>query len=263
MEAEYLAKNVDIGSITSSINSRQQEDLRIVSNITGTLKKPVVGFEFVLPEKSDFNRDYYVVKRLEQFKNDENEMNKQVASLLLFNRFITTNEGFLTGNTTLSLATSTIGGVISAWLTTVLSKALQKATKGVVTPYLDLNTSLNAEEVNRLQANVRAGLKFRLSQNLQLLLGGNLDYNNPVTPLSKGVVTPDISLEWLLNKDGSLRVVAFNRTTIDFTTGQRNRSGVQLGYRKDVDRLGDIFRSKKRIQELDAVKFAPKVRVVQ
>ena len=263
MEAEYLAKNVDIGSITSSINSRQQEDLRIVSNITGTLKKPVVGFEFVLPEKSDFNRDYYVVKRLEQFKNDENEMNKQVASLLLFNRFITTNEGFLTGNTTLSLATSTIGGVISAWLTTVLSKALQKATKGVVTPYLDLNTSLNAEEVNRLQANVRAGLKFRLSQNLQLLLGGNLDYNNPVTPLSKGVVTPDISLEWLLNKDGSLRVVAFNRTTIDFTTGQRNRSGVQLGYRKDVDRLGDIFRSKKRIQELDAVKFAPKVRMVQ
>ena len=260
MEAEYLAKNVDISSISSLNGGRRQEDLRILSHIKGSLKKPVINFEFVLPEKSEYNKDYYVVKRLADYKNDENEMNKQVASLLLFNRFIDPNQAFINGNTTLSLATSTIGGVISAWLTSVLSKALQKATNGVVTPYLDLNTSLNSQQVNKLQANVRAGLKFRLSQNLQLLIGGNLDYNNPVAQLySKGIITPDISLEWLLTKDGSLRVVAFNRTTIDFTTGQRNRSGVQLSYRKDVDRLGDIFRSRKKIEEMDSIKFAPKI----
>ncbi len=51
MEAEYLAKNVDIGSITQAVNVRQQEDIRIISNITGTLKKPKINFEFVLPEK--------------------------------------------------------------------------------------------------------------------------------------------------------------------------------------------------------------------
>ena len=264
MEAEYLAKNVDISSISSLSSGRRQEDLRILSHIKGSLQKPVINFEFVLPEKSEYNKDYYVVKRLADYKNDENEMNKQVASLLLFNRFIDNNQAFINGNTTLSLATSTIGGVISAWLTSVLSKALQKATNGVVTPYLDLNTSLNtslnSQQVNRLQANVRAGLKFRFSQNLQLLIGGNLDYNNPVAQLySKGIITPDISLEWLLTKDGSLRVVAFNRTTIDFTTGQRNRSGLQLSYRKDVDRLGDIFRSRKKIEELDSLKFSPKI----
>ena len=257
MEAEYLAKNVDISSITSTINLRQQEDITILSKITGTLKKPVISFEFQLPERSEFNRDFYVVRRLADLKNDENEMNKQVASLLLFNQFIS-NQALITGSNTFALATSTIGGFISAWLTSSLSSALEKATNGVVSLLVDVNPSINFQ-VNQLQANIRSSLKFRISKNLQLLVGGNIDYNNPITQLyTRGLITPDISLEWLINKDGSLRVVAFNRTSIDFTTGQRNRSGVQLTYRQEVDRLGDIFRSKKRIQELDSLKFAPK-----
>ena len=259
MEAEYLAKNVDISSITSSINLRQQEDITILSKITGTLKKPVISFEFQLPERSEFNRDFYVVRRLADFKNDENEMNKQVASLLLFNQFISNSQALITGNSTLALATSTIGGAVSAWLTSILSSALEKATNGIVSVLVDVNPSLNFQQANQLQANIRSSIKFKISKNLQLLVGGNIDYNNPITQLySKGVITPDISLEWLINKDGSLRVVGFNRTSIDFTTGQRNRSGVQLTYRKEIDRLGDIFRSKKRIQELDSLKFAPK-----
>ncbi len=262
MEAEYLAKNVDISSITSLTNLRQQEDISIISKITGTLKKPDISFEFKLPDRSEFTRDFYVVKRLADFKNDANEMNKQVASLLLFNQFISNSQAFITGNSTLSIANSYIGGAISSWLTSVLSRALEKATNGIVSVLVDVNPSLNFQQVNQLQANIRSSIKFRISKNLQLLVGGNLDYNNPITQLySKGVITPDISLEWLINKDGSLRVVAFNRTSIDFTTGQRNRSGVQLSYRKEVDRLGDIFRSKKRIQELNSLKFAPKKKI--
>jgi hypothetical protein len=53
-----------------------------------------------------------------------------------------------------------------------------------------------------------------------------------------------------------LRVVAFNRTSIDITTGQRNRTAVQLGYKKDIDRIGDIFRSKAKIAELDSIRNA-------
>ena len=260
MEAEYLAKNVDIGSITALKNVRQQEDITILSKLRGTLKKPEINFEFKLPERSEFNRDYYVVKRLADFKNDENEMNKQVASLLLFNQLISNNEAFISTGSTLSIATSTIGGAVSAWLTSVLTRALEKATNGFISFAVDVNPSLN-QQANQLQANIRSSLKFRFSKNIQLLVEQNIDYNNPLNQLySKGFIRPDVSVEWLINKDGSLRVVGFNRTTIDYTTGQRNRSGVQLGYRKEVDRLGDIFRSKKRIQQLDSLKYLPKKR---
>ncbi len=259
IKAEYVAKNVDISILsptgTSTGTARQQEDITIVSHLTGTLKKIKTEFELKLQDKSPLSSDFYVVKKLAEIRNDENEMNKQVASLILFSQFINPNQSFITGGNTLSIATSTIGGVVSAWLTSVLSKALEKATKGKLTPYLDLNPSLN-QSATQLQANIRGGLRYRFSENLQLLVGGNLDYNNPVAQLySKGAITPDISLEWLLNKDGSLRVIAFNRTTIDFTTGQRNRSGVQIGYSKDVDRLGDIFRSRKKIAQLDSLKL--------
>ena len=258
MEAEYLAKNVDIGSITSLTNVRQQEDITILSKIRGTLKKPEISFEFKLPERSEFNRDFYVVKRLADYKNDENEMNKQVASLLLFNQLINNNESVISRGSTLSIATSTIGGAVSAWLTSVLSNVLEKVTNGLVSFAVDVNPSLN-QQATELQTNIRSSLKFRFSKNIQLLVEKNIDYNNPLTQLySRGFIFPDVSVEWLINKDGSLRVVGFNRTTIDYTTGQRNRSGVQLGYRKEVDRLGDIFRSKKKIQELDSLKVIPK-----
>ncbi len=86
-----------------------------------------------------------------------------------------------------------------------------------------------------------------LSSNINVIIGGNLDYNNPYLQ-SSGLITPDITVEWLLNKDGSVRVVGFNKTSTDLTSNQRNRSGLQLGYRKDFDRFSDLFKPRKRIQ---------------
>ncbi len=254
MDAEYLAKNVDISSLTLNNNFRQKEDIYILSHLTGSLKKPVITFEFKLPERSEFNRDYVVVNRLADFKNDENQMNKQVASLLLFNSFILENQSFLSQQNTFALATNTIGGIISSLLTNVFNSELERATNGVISTYIDINPTVNLQTTaTQLQANVRAGLKILFSNRLNVLIGGNLDYNNPYSNYldRKGLFTPDITIEWLLNKDGSLRVVGFNRTSIDITSGQRNRSGVQLSYRKDFNKFSDIFKSRRRLRAIE------------
>ena len=118
--------------------------------------------------------------------------------------------------------------------------------------YIDINPTLDLQKSTaQLQANVRAGLKILFSNRLVLLVGGNLDYNNPSYSQQlekKGLLTPDLNIQWLINKDGSLRVVGFNRSSIDFTMNQRNRSGLQLSYRKDINTLSDIFKSRKKIQ---------------
>jgi hypothetical protein len=75
------------------------------------------------------------------------------------------------------------------------------------------------------------------------------------------LITPDITLEWLLNKDGSLRVVGFNRTSVDFTSSQRVRSGVQLSYRKNFNKLSDMFKSRKKILAADTT-TGPVTRVI-
>ncbi|MEO7444269.1 MAG: translocation/assembly module TamB domain-containing protein [Ferruginibacter sp.] len=253
IDAEYIAKAVNIGDLFTS-GQRQKEDLIIISHITGNLLTPNIRFEFELPERSELTRDYLVVKKLAEYQNDENEMYKQVASLLLFNQFISNTQNFLTGNNTLALATNTIGGVVSSWLTNIFNKELERATNGVISSYIDISPTVDLQSrASQLQASVRAGLKILLSSRINVLIGGNLDYNNPYQALDrKGVLTPDITIEWLLNRDGSIRVIGFNRTSIDLTNGQRNRSGVQLSYRKNFNTLSDIFKSRKKLAEEDA-----------
>ncbi|MEO6406926.1 MAG: translocation/assembly module TamB domain-containing protein [Ferruginibacter sp.] len=253
IDAEYMAKNVNLSDLSPSGGYRQKEDIIILSHISGNLKSPVISFEFQLPERSELNRDYLIVKRLADFNNDPNEQYKQVASLLLFNQFILGAQNFLSGQNTLSLATNTIGGVVSSWLTTVFNKELERATNGVISTYIDINPTVDLQrQASQLQASVKAGLKILLSNRVNILIGGNLDYNNPYAQLNrKGLLTPDITIEWLLNKDGSIRVVGFNRTSIDLTNGQRNRSGVQLSYRKNFNKLSDIFKSRKKLQQED------------
>ena len=125
INAEYLAKNVDISSITTNSGFQKKEDIKILSKLTGVLKSPTVKFDFDLPEGSDLRRDEVVVKRLAEFKNDDNEMNKQVASLLLFNTFITGNTNFISQGNANLLISNTIGGAVSSLLTNMLNRELE------------------------------------------------------------------------------------------------------------------------------------------
>ena len=257
IDAEYLAKNVDISNLTTASGFRQKQDIIIISHLSGNLATPVIDFEFQLPDNSSLKNDYFTVKKLEDFKNDKNSMFKQVASLLLLNQFISENQ-IITGGSTVAIATSTIGGVVSSWLTNIFNRELERATKGIISTYIDINPTVDLQsQANQLQANVRAGLKIFLSSRINLLVAGNYDYNNPyVQAERKGLFTPDITLEWMLNKDGSLRVVGFNRTSIDFTSNQRKRSGVQLSYRKDFNKVSDIFKSRKKILVEDSIQVS-------
>lgn len=244
IEARYTAERVDVSSITQNPSVRRNEDIIIVSRLKGSLTKPTIGFEFLLPPNSELRRDYFTMKKLADYQNDENERNKQVASLLLVNAFIG-NQAFLSGGSTINIAASTLGGVVSGFLTSLLNKELERATNGVISTYVDINPTVDLQTTARqLQANVRAGLKIFFSSRVNLILGGNLDYNNPFLANS-GIITPDITIEWLLNNDGTLRVVGFNRTGVDLTSFRRNRSGVQLSYRKDFNRLSDIFKRRR------------------
>lgn len=258
IDAQYLAKNVDISALVpiSTNGVRNKADVIVLAHLSGNLKKPEIDFEFQFNEGSEASRDFFVVKKLEQYKSDQNELFKQVASLLLLNSFIT-NDPFLSGQSTFNIAAGTVGGIMSSWLTNIFNKELERATKGVISTYIDINPSVDLQSrANQLQANVRAGLKIFLSSRVNVLVAGNYEYNNPyVQQDRRGLFTPDISIEWLLNKDGSLRVVGFNRTSIDFTSSQRNRSGVQLAYRKEFDKISDIFKSRKKIQERDSIRY--------
>ena len=256
--AEYLANKVDFKPIsTAGAQIYQKEDVRVIAHLTETLLKPAIDFEFKLPDASSLKSDFVINKRLQQFKDDKNELNKQVTSLLLFNSFVSSTQGMISANSGYNVLASTIGGVVSNALSGFFNKLLQKYIKNT-SVYLDLNTGLGLESnVQKLQAAAKTGFVFTLLNGRVIISAGfNLDYNNPyVVNIGKNnnlMVTPDITAEWLLSKDGSIRLVGFNRTNFDLIS-QRTRTGVSLSYRKDFDKLDSDYiaeEEKKKIQPI-------------
>ena len=48
---------------------------------------------------------------------------------------------------------------------------------------------------------------------------------------------PNLNIEFVLTKDKKLRLIIFNKTTLDVSFGRRNRQGISISYRKDFDKL--------------------------
>ncbi len=259
--AEYLASNVDFSNIGNTLNNsgssgrtfNQKGDLRILAHLTETLLKPAIDFEFQLPESSPLKTDFFITKRLQQYKEDKNDLNKQVTSLLLFNTFINGTQGFLTASSGYNVLSSTIGGVVSNAISGFFNKFLQKYIKNT-SLYFDLNSSYGASgteiqaNATQLQAAAKSGfiIKF-LNQRLIVSVGVNADYNNPYVNYNKNnnvLITPDITAEFLITKDGRIRAVAYNRTNYDLL-GQRNKSAANFSYRKDFDKLSELFKANK------------------
>ena len=257
--AEYLANKVDFKPIsTASSQIFQKEDVRVIAHLTETLLKPAIDFEFLLPTSSSLKNDFVITKRLQQFKEDKNELNKQVTSLLLFNTFVSSTQSMITAGSGYNVIASTIGGVVSNALSGYFNKLLQKYMKNT-SVYLDLNTGLGLESnVQKLQAAAKTGLVFTLLNGRVVISAGfNLDYNNPyVANMSKNnnlLVTPDITAEWLLSKDGSVRLVGFNRTNFDLIS-QRTRTGSSLSYRKDFDKLNSSYEAEEEKKKIEPLK---------
>ena len=253
--AEYNATSVDFSNLATGNNSfLQKSDLKIVSHLTETLLKPAIQFEFQLPDASPLKSNFDVINRMAQFQQDKNDLNKQVTSILLFNQFINNNQGFITTGGGYNVLANTIGGVVSNAVSGYFNKLLQKLAPNLSFDF-GINSSISSSgadlqnNVQRLQAALKGNLIYKLlNGRLIITVGVNVDYNNPYANLVKNnnwFVTPDATAEWVLSKDGRLRVVAFNRTNVD-VVGQRNRTGASLSYRKDANTFGELFIRKKK-----------------
>ncbi|MEP7237523.1 MAG: translocation/assembly module TamB domain-containing protein [Ferruginibacter sp.] len=256
IDAEYLARNVDFSSLATSRGKFQlKSNLNIIAHLTNTLKAPKINFEFEIPEnqQTDYSKDPVLLENLKKFSKDENEQNRQVASLLLFNTFINDNNGGF-GSSTVSFLSGTAGQVISGFLNNQLTRVFQKLFKDpTITPYISFNSNYNltsTELINALQASGNFGFKKAyINGRLIVSLGGNIDYNNPYILAARNtnvLLTPDITVEYLLTKDGKLRIVGFNRTVVDATLGQRNRTGIRLSYNRDFDKYTKAERIARR-----------------
>ena len=261
IDAIYRAQNVNLSNIpTSAGYTNAKGDVDIIFKLRGTLKDPRPDFEFEFPFDNPLKSDPIANEFLKtRYEADKNELNKQVTSLLLFNTFMSNDQGLLTGNNTGNFVTRSVGQLLSATLSSSLNSWLQKLLN---TNSVNLYTNINTADFNfqkgvsqkEIQNVGNFGLRTTLLNNkLLVTFGGNVDYRLGQTVSNSNsnfLFTPDVSFEYLITPEGRLRVIGFNRSDADLGdiagVTRRNRTGIQLSYRKDFDSFTEFFTNEKK-----------------
>ncbi|MDQ6843374.1 MAG: translocation/assembly module TamB, partial [Bacteroidota bacterium] len=260
IDAVYRAQQVLLSNIptSSGFSSNAKGNVDIIFKLRGTLKDPRPEFEFQFPFDNPLKSDPIANEYLKtRYEADKNELNKQVTSLLLFNTFMSDDQRLLNTNNTGNFVTRSVGQLLSATLSSSLNNWLQKLLN---TNSVNLYTNINTADFNfgvtqkELQNIGNFGVRTTFFNNKLLVkVGGNVDYKiGQATSNSNSnfLFTPDVSFEYLISPDGRFRVIGFNRSDADLgdISGitRRNRTGVQLSYRKEFDTFEEFFTNEKR-----------------
>lgn len=221
---------------------RQELPFEVYTRITGELLAPTVAFSIDMPEKQRGAIDGQVYSRVQRLNQQEDELNRQVFSLLVLNRFIPTSTSQLTPNVS---ATAMARSSASQLLSSQLNSLSSKYVKGV-----DLNVNLNSfKDYQSGQVADRTVAQVQLQKNLfderlVVQLGSEVDLEGSRARQQRASdLLGDLSLEYLLNTDGSLRLSAFRRQQFEgVMEGQLIVSGTSLVYSREFNRFAEAFR---------------------
>ncbi len=267
-EASYRAERVSFDQLATTLKkvstgaSSARGDVYVIAKLTNKLFSPDIKFSLDFPSTSVAVTDPELALIFKQIQNNPNEVNRQATYLIVFNSFAPSElGGDLNGKSGL-LNINTISGIILNVLNDQLNKILGNLFKNEKYNFT-LNTSLytrslvdqNSNTALNLGSNVNFSVGRSFFDNRFIIsAGGGFDAPLQQQTTQQGIqFLKDVTLEWLINPSGSIRVSFFYKENADYLTtisstgpGKAKRIGGNLSYRKDFDRLGDIFRKKQK-----------------
>ncbi len=269
IEAVYKTqKKVDFSPITNNFPEYKDVSFRdyvyVVAKLRGDLFKPDISFSLDFPPESPPNKDAtisYIIQK--QILDNENELNKQVAFLVVFNSFAPTETGTsLNLNSGIDLFVNSISDFLSGQINRVLNNILSNKLK-IPGLYVNFSGSLydpkpftsgsGTFNYDRTNLSLSVG-KTLFNNRVVLSFEGNYDvpFTSTTSQVSSDLLT-NFTTEFLINKSGSIRASIFYKENVDLLTGystsagKSRKYGTSLTYRKEFNRFGDIFKRKKKL----------------
>ena len=265
-EALYKAERVSFSPLASTLNltsevSNARSDVYVVARLSDKLFKPVIDFYLDFPANSIANSNPELGLLLKQLQQNTNELNRQVTYLIVFNSFAPNELG---GTLT---ATGVNVNTISGLLLSVVSDQINKLFNNLLKSdkyRINLNTSLYNRNIlsgNNPTLSLGSNVNFSIGRSFfnnrfTIATGLGMDAplgQNQTTSLQQSILLlPDVTMEWLVNPSGTVRVSFFYRTNADYlsagstaTAARARRTGGSLSYKREFDRLGDFFKRKR------------------
>lgn len=210
-------------------------------NLRGNLLKPDISYGIEIKEYptniDNYPVDLYVKAFLAYVQSNEQEMNKQVFSLLVLKSFLSNTDSRFT-----NLSQSAFGSV-SELISNQLNNWLSQVDEN-----LQIDIDLNGLDRNALNA-MRMRLSYSLLQG-RLRITRDGGFTNTRNQSSTYSVLGEWTVEYLLTKDGILRLKMFNKNNPNagVTALDANSNGFAGGFSllhtQSFDNLNDLFKRK-------------------
>jgi hypothetical protein len=212
---------------------RRRIPVETVLHLRDKLFNPSVNFEIQLPGTDESTRE--MIQRL---ITTEQEMNRQVFSLLILNRFVAPEDGF---NSAIGYG---MGTTSSELLSNQLSNWLSQISS-------DFDIGINYRPGDEISSQeIELALSTQIF-NDRVVIDGNFGVagHNPAQTQRTSNIIGDVNVEVKITPEGKFRVKAFNRSnTFDImNTNAPYTQGVGVFYRREFDSFGDLFRRKRTV----------------
>lgn len=272
IDAEYIANDVRFSdlatdAVTSANNNvkKYRGNVIAIATLKGKLTKPDITFQIELPTNSPLKDDPDALAILQLIQRDQNELNKQVAFLIMFNSFgpiSTASQSKLGGIAFSGVVVNSISGVLSNTLSRQVSGLFQKLfnDKSIKVNFnaslyngsnLIDNIDRGGLNIDRTNLNFNIGKSF-LNERLTFTFGSAVDFGlspQQVQATKNLQFLPDISADLKLRQDGKVVLSFFYRDSYNYLSGtgaRQNRSGAGISYRRDFERISDLWRLDKK-----------------
>ncbi|AVR46335.1 hypothetical protein C7S20_14270 [Christiangramia fulva] len=233
-----LSSGTDAGNITQY---RRQYPFLVYLYIDGQLMEPKISFGLGMPEDARGEAGV-VYSQVQQLSNQEDELNKQVFSLLVLNRFFPYSGSTGASGGTLAVARDNLNEALSDQLNMLSSRLLGES--GIKLNFdVDSYTDYQGESAqNRTQLDINAQKAF-LEDRLIVQVGSEVDIQGGNRPGQEtSPVIGNVSIAYLLDEDGTWRLKAFRKNQYEnVIDGQLIVSGISLVFTKEFNKFENLF----------------------
>lgn len=264
--AEYIAKTSpkdllgnEVGTVDTKLANtfKQEIPFRVLLTLKGSMMKPEISFDIEMPDETvQLNSDLRttIENKLTQIRGDVAATNKQVFSLLLFNRFVGEQstdffKGSGSGNGIdfNNLARQSVSKFLSSALDNIASDLF----KG-----LDVDLNLNSykdystgDEQQKTDLNVAVTKSF-INDRLSISVGKNFgiegqDASAKAAQQKGSGFLPDVTVNYKLTQDGKYLMRAYKKTQFEvILDGYIVETGLAFIVTMDFDKFRELFNKK-------------------
>ena len=222
---------------------RQVLPFYVYLNVDGELTKPVISFDIDMPKDEQGAVGGQVYGRLQQINQQEGELNRQVFSLLVLNRFYPEPGSDGSGGGFATVARDNLNDALSDQLNTFSDKLL--GSSGIELNFgLDSYTDYQGDTPQeRTQLDIAAQKKL-FNDRLIIRVGSEVDLQGSSPTNEPTPVIGDVSLEYLLTPNGRYRLKGFSRNEYEnVIDGQTIVNGIALIFTQEFNKFDELWQS--------------------